>query len=114
VEGLRRIAEGKSATVAQVAIVWVLAQGKDIILLAGTRRPERLREALGVLDLDLMDIDIASIEGALPQEAVAGNCYDAAGMTILNSEKKQELSPGWRVIDEGIYSESSEGYSSLL
>jgi aryl-alcohol dehydrogenase-like predicted oxidoreductase len=87
VQELRRIAEGKSATVAQVAIAWVLAQGEDIIPLIGARRPERLREALGVLDLDLMDIDIASIEGALPQEAVAGKYYDAGGMCILDSEK---------------------------
>ena len=46
VERLRAIADGIGASVAQVAIAWVAAQGKDIVLLLGARRRDRLAEAL--------------------------------------------------------------------
>jgi aryl-alcohol dehydrogenase-like predicted oxidoreductase len=45
VEQLRRVAVSKDATVAQVAIAWVLARGADIVPLVGARRRERLTEA---------------------------------------------------------------------
>ncbi len=47
VEALRRIAEAKGVTVAQIAIAWVAAQGHDIVPLVGARRRDRLAEALG-------------------------------------------------------------------
>ena len=53
VEALRAVAEAKGATVAQIAIAWVLAQGSDIVPLVGARRRDRLTEALGALDLEL-------------------------------------------------------------
>src|SRR4051794_19548472 len=51
VERLRKVADGIGATVAQVAIAWVAAQGDDIVPLVGARRRDRLAEALGALDL---------------------------------------------------------------
>ena len=53
VEALRAIADAKDATVAQVAIAWVLSRGEDIVPLVGARRRDRLAEALGALDLEL-------------------------------------------------------------
>jgi aryl-alcohol dehydrogenase-like predicted oxidoreductase len=47
VEALRRVADEKGATVAQLAIAWVAAQGADIVPLVGARRRDRLAEALG-------------------------------------------------------------------
>src|SRR3954469_22867879 len=51
VERLRSVADAKGASVAQVAIAWVLGRGDDIVPLIGARRPDRLAEALGALDL---------------------------------------------------------------
>ena len=65
VEALREVAEARGATVAQVAIAWVAAQGEDIVPLVGARRRERLDEALGALDLTLTDDDLAAIEAAV-------------------------------------------------
>ncbi len=48
----RRSPTAKGATVAQVAIAWVLARGEDIVPLVGARRRDRLAEALGALDVD--------------------------------------------------------------
>ena len=50
VEALRRVAEAKGCTVAQLAIAWVAAQGEDIVPLVGARTRERLAEALPAMD----------------------------------------------------------------
>jgi aryl-alcohol dehydrogenase-like predicted oxidoreductase len=88
VEALRKVAEARKASVAQVAIAWVAAQGKDIVPLVGARRRDRLAEALGALDLTLGKDDLAAIELAVPKDAVAGERYPAAAMADLDSEKR--------------------------
>ena len=87
VEALRSVAEAEGATVAQIAIAWVLSRGEDIVPLVGARRRERLTEALGALELELTDDDLAQIEGAVPADSVAGERYDARQMAILDSER---------------------------
>jgi aryl-alcohol dehydrogenase-like predicted oxidoreductase len=87
VEALRAVAEAKGASVAQVAIAWVLAQGEDIVPLVGARRRERLSEALGAAELTLEPADLAAIEEAVPQGSAAGDRYVAAQMAHLDSEK---------------------------
>jgi aryl-alcohol dehydrogenase-like predicted oxidoreductase len=77
VESLREVARENDATVAQVAIAWVLARGEDVVPLVGARRRERLHEALGALDVDLGNADIARIEDAIPAGAAAGDRYPA-------------------------------------
>jgi aryl-alcohol dehydrogenase-like predicted oxidoreductase len=88
VESLRAVATEKAATVAQVAIAWVLAQGSDMIPLVGARRRDRLSEALGALNVDLNPADLSRIEAAIPPSAVAGDRYDAGQMAMLDSERK--------------------------
>ena len=89
VEALRAIAEGNGATVAQIAIAWVAAQGEDIVPLIGARRRDRLTEALGALDVKLSADDLAAIEKAVPKGAAAGERYPAAAVAHLDSEKKR-------------------------
>jgi len=88
VEQLRRVAVSKGATVAQVAIAWVLARGADIVPLVGARRRERLTEALGAMKLTLTGDDLQQIERAVPANAAAGDRYAAAQMSTLDSEAK--------------------------
>src|SRR4051794_25902499 len=80
VEALREVAEENGASVAQVAIAWVLGRGEDIVPLVGARTRERLTEALGALDLD---IDADRIELG----AAAGTRYDERQMQMLDSER---------------------------
>jgi len=87
VDALRRVAEARGVTVAQIAIAWVLAQGTDIVPLIGARRPERLAEALGALPVTLTPQDLAAIEQAAPKGAAAGDRYAAAQMAMLDSER---------------------------
>jgi aryl-alcohol dehydrogenase-like predicted oxidoreductase len=87
VDALRSVAEGVDASVAQVAIAWVLSRGEDIVPLIGARTRERLTEALGALELDLSDQDLARIEQAMPAQNAAGQRYPEAQMGQLDSER---------------------------
>ncbi|MEO3799990.1 aldo/keto reductase [Nonomuraea sp. B1E8] len=83
VEALRRVAEAKGCTVAQLAIAWVAAQGEDIVPLVGARTRARLSEALPAMDLTLTADDLAAIEKAVPRDAARGDRYPSAFMAGL-------------------------------
>ncbi|MGN9909931.1 aldo/keto reductase [Phytohabitans sp. LJ34] len=83
VEALRRVAEAKGCTVAQLAIAWVAAQGEDIVPLVGARTRERLAEALPATRLTLTADDLTDIEKAVPPGAARGDRYPAAFMSGL-------------------------------
>lgn len=87
VEALRRIAGAKGASVAQIAIAWVAAQGGDILPVVGSRRRDQLAEALGALEVTLTPADLAAIEQAVPKGAALGERYPSHGMASLDSEK---------------------------
>jgi aryl-alcohol dehydrogenase-like predicted oxidoreductase len=86
VDQLRQVAASKGATVAQVAIAWVLSRGMDVVPLVGARRRERLSEALGAMKLTLTGDDLRQIDRAVPLNAAAGDRYAAAQMSTLDSE----------------------------
>ncbi|AXK34764.1 aldo/keto reductase [Streptomyces armeniacus] len=85
VDALRRVAEAKECTVAQLAIAWVAAQGESIVPLVGARTRERLAEALPALDVDLTPDDLAEIEKAVPRGAARGDRYPSAFMSSLGA-----------------------------
>ena len=93
VDALRVVADTKEATVAQVAIAWVLHRGEEIVPLVGARRRDRLAEALGALDLRLSAEDLAAIERAVPPGAAAGSRYQEAQMAALDSERRATGGP---------------------
>jgi aryl-alcohol dehydrogenase-like predicted oxidoreductase len=88
VGALRKVAEARGMSVAQVAIAWVAAQGDDIVPLIGARRRDRLTEALGAVDVRLSPDDILAIEHAVPKGAAAGDRYPAPAMAELDSERR--------------------------
>jgi aryl-alcohol dehydrogenase-like predicted oxidoreductase len=87
VERLEEIAQEKGATVAQIAIAWVVSRGEDIVPLIGARRRDRLTEALGALEVELTDEDLTALDRAVPADAAAGERYPEAGMATLDSER---------------------------
>jgi aryl-alcohol dehydrogenase-like predicted oxidoreductase len=87
VEALRTVATARGATVAQIAIAWVAAQGKDIVPLVGARKRERLSESLGATTLALTAIDLAAIEAAMPANEAAGGRYAEDQLAHMDSEK---------------------------
>jgi aryl-alcohol dehydrogenase-like predicted oxidoreductase len=85
---LEKIAQQRGATTAQLAIAWVLSRGSDIVPLIGTKRRDRLAEALAAFDLTLTPDELAAIEDAIPAGEVAGDRYDAPQMAALDSEQR--------------------------
>src|SRR5205823_5872669 len=62
VDALSAIAAAKDLSAAQLAFAWVLARGEDIIPLIGTKRRDRLADALGAVDVELSADDLTAIE----------------------------------------------------
>jgi len=85
---LEQIAGDQGVSTAQLAVAWALSRGDDIIPLIGTKRRDRLAEALGSLDLRLSPAELASLEAAVPAEQVAGTRYEQAQMGALDSERR--------------------------
>jgi aryl-alcohol dehydrogenase-like predicted oxidoreductase len=87
VEALRKVADQKGVTVAQIAIAWVAAQGTDILPLVGARTRARLTEATAAADITLNSNDLARIEAAIPRGSASGTRYNALQMQHLDSER---------------------------
>ena len=84
VDLLGRVAESKSATQAQVALAWLLAQKPWIVPIPGTRRLARLEENLGAADVDLTADDLAAIGAAADEITVVGERYPAALQQLID------------------------------
>jgi aryl-alcohol dehydrogenase-like predicted oxidoreductase len=79
IEQLTELARGKGASVTQLALAWLLAQGDDIVPIPGTRRPERLAENVGAADVTLTSDDLKRVDEILPGGSF-GSRYPAASM----------------------------------
>lgn len=77
VDVLGRIAAGKGATRAQIAIAWLLAQKPWIVPIPGTTKLNRLEENVGAAAVDLSAADLAAIETALKAITIVGERYPA-------------------------------------
>jgi aryl-alcohol dehydrogenase-like predicted oxidoreductase len=75
VDLLRRIAERKNATPAQIALAWLLAQKPWIVPIPGTRKRERLEENLGAAAVELTSDDLREIDRLASGITVQGNRY---------------------------------------
>ncbi|WP_312692423.1 aldo/keto reductase [Kosakonia sp.] len=76
VEQLTVLARQKGASVSQLALAWLLAQGNDIVPIPGTRRQDRLVENIRAAELSLTQEDIDEISRILPDGAF-GERYSA-------------------------------------
>jgi aryl-alcohol dehydrogenase-like predicted oxidoreductase len=84
---LEKIGQEHGVSTAELAFAWVLSRGPDIVPLIGTKRRDRLAEALGALELRLSPGELAALEAAIPPGQVAGDRYEPAQMAALDSEK---------------------------
>ena len=73
------------ATLAQVALAWVLSRGEDVVAIPGTKRRRWLRENVAADDLVLTRAECAALEAAVPRDAVVGDRYHAGSMGTLNA-----------------------------
>jgi aryl-alcohol dehydrogenase-like predicted oxidoreductase len=61
-------------------LAWLLAQGKEVVAIPGTKRKERVDENLGALQVKLSAEDVERISAAAPVGAGAGTRYPADAM----------------------------------
>ncbi len=84
VERVREIAEEKGCKPSQLALAWVLAQGRDIVPIPGTKRRKYVEENAGAADVELTNADIERINDVLSAEQVAGARYPEQAMKTVN------------------------------
>ncbi|HZT61038.1 MAG TPA: aldo/keto reductase [Pyrinomonadaceae bacterium] len=84
VERVREIAGEKGCKPSQLALAWVLAQGKDVVPIPGTKRRKYVEENAGAVDVELTGADLERINEVLSAEKVAGARYPEQGMKAVN------------------------------
>ena len=75
VSELKKLADSKGVTVAQLALAWVLHQGDDIVTLIGTSKRARLAENLKCQGVQLSAEDLSFLDKTFHEGAVAGDRY---------------------------------------
>jgi aryl-alcohol dehydrogenase-like predicted oxidoreductase len=80
---LTELAASKDATVAQLALAWLLAQGEHIVPIPGTRSAKRVEENVGAADLTLTGADLTRITEILPEGG-------------FGSRYPEGMSPNWK------------------
>jgi aryl-alcohol dehydrogenase-like predicted oxidoreductase len=81
---VRALAEERGVTPAQLALAWVHSKGTDIVPIPGTKSPERLEENVGAAKIELSDEDVATLDQAVPADAVVGGRYREAEMALIS------------------------------
>jgi aryl-alcohol dehydrogenase-like predicted oxidoreductase len=84
VQRVETIAKEKNCTPAQLALAWLLAQGKDIIPIPGTKRRKYLEENAAAAQIQLTAEDLHRINEVAPKGAAAGARYPEAAMKLVN------------------------------
>jgi aryl-alcohol dehydrogenase-like predicted oxidoreductase len=80
VKRLEEISVEKKCTPAQLVLAWLLAQGKDIVPIPGTKRKQRVDENLAALEVRLSAADVKRISEIAPPGAGAGLRYPGEAM----------------------------------
>jgi aryl-alcohol dehydrogenase-like predicted oxidoreductase len=84
VKKVQSLAAGKGCTPSQLALAWVLARGRDIVPIPGTKRIKYLDENLAAIDLRLTIEELEQIDAVLPAGLTAGDRYPEAAMQAVN------------------------------
>ncbi len=80
VKKIEELAKGKGCTATQLALAWVLAQGKDVVAIPGTKRVKYLQENLEAVLVTLSEEELRAIDAIAPQGVAAGMRYAEKAM----------------------------------
>jgi aryl-alcohol dehydrogenase-like predicted oxidoreductase len=80
VRPLLDMAKRKGCTPGQLALAWLLARGKDIVPIPGTKRTARLDENVAAAAISLTPAEVTALQEAVPTGAAAGTRYPAPAM----------------------------------
>ena len=80
---IEQIAGAHQCTPAQVALAWLLAQGRDIVPIPGTKRRSYLEQNAAAADIKLAADEVRLLSQAFPPGAAAGTRYPEKQMKTL-------------------------------
>ena len=83
-EKLEKMAKEKNCTLAQLAIAWVLAQGKDVVPIPGTKKEKYVEEDIKAVEISLSEDELDYLNRAMPLNEVAGERYPERAMRLVN------------------------------
>jgi aryl-alcohol dehydrogenase-like predicted oxidoreductase len=86
VDLLKRVAESKGATPAQIALAWLLAQRPYIVPIPGTTKLHLLEENLGAAEVTLTQDDLREIAEAASHLQAEGERYAPAQLAMVGRE----------------------------
>lgn len=81
---IKRLADRKTATPAQIALSWLLTRKPWIVPIPGTTKLQRLEENLGAVNLELTTEDVEEIEQALGNVDIQGRRYSDAAQGMID------------------------------
>ncbi len=81
---VRELAGRKGATVAQIALAWLLHKGPDIVPIPGTKHVKRLEENVGAASVRLTDAEMRALDEVLAPEKIAGPRYAPQQMAMVD------------------------------
>jgi aryl-alcohol dehydrogenase-like predicted oxidoreductase len=81
---IAKVADRKRATLAQVALAWLMARKPWIVPIPGTRSLARLEENLGAVKLQLTGDDVRELNDALAKAPVAQPRLSEAHMSFID------------------------------
>jgi len=84
VERVRAIAERKGVKSGQLALAWVMSKGEDVVPIPGTKHRKYLEENAKAVEIQLRPEEVAELEAAVPESAIAGERYAAASMKSID------------------------------
>jgi aryl-alcohol dehydrogenase-like predicted oxidoreductase len=84
VRKVEEIAKEKGCKPSQLALAWVLAQGKDILPIPGTKRRKYLEENIAAVDVTLTSEELQRIEEIFPDGVASGQRYPEHMMALVN------------------------------
>ncbi|HMK23106.1 MAG TPA: aldo/keto reductase [Terriglobales bacterium] len=84
VKQVEEIAKEKGCTPSQLALAWVMAQGKEIVPIPGTKRRKYMEENAGAADVQLSEQDLQMMGAVFPSGAAAGTRYPEHMMHLVN------------------------------
>jgi len=80
---VKRLAQQKGCTPAQLALAWVLAQGEDVVPIPGTKRVKYLEDNLGAIKVSLTREELSEINRLFPVGVAEGERYAVGGMRMV-------------------------------
>ena len=83
VDAIRAVAERKGASLAQIALAWLIAQGPHVVPIPGVKRRATMEDSVKAADIELSRADLDELDAAVPPGAARGPRYREQGMRMV-------------------------------